>query len=80
MKMMHFKNEGGTIKQGPISKQIHDEDGTKKILTQQESLSELNEMLQALESNMEKEINQIKMKYEKKKAPILDAIHTKNKG
>ncbi|KAI3648875.1 hypothetical protein MP228_006729 [Amoeboaphelidium protococcarum] len=44
------------------------------------SAEELNEMLKALETSMDKEISMIKTKYERKKEPIVEAMKTKRGG
>lgn len=44
-----------------------------------QSPQELQELLQALEWSMELEIMQIKAKFEKKKAPIFEALKSRNK-
>ena len=41
------------------------------------SLPDLNALLEALEANMESEIAQIKEKFARKKAPVLDAMAAK---
>jgi hypothetical protein len=43
-------------------------------------VEELNEMLKALESNMEMELQQIRLKYDRKRAPIIAAINAKKPG
>ena len=48
------------------------------LIKSSKNIDELNELLAALEANMEREISQCKEKYEKKRAPIVEAIQQKN--
>jgi hypothetical protein len=40
-------------------------------------MDELQELLEALDGNIEREIQTVRMKYEKKRAPIIEAIIAK---
>jgi aryl-alcohol dehydrogenase-like predicted oxidoreductase len=74
LKLIKKPSVDGTIKPGNAASAFissQSENGSPN------TVEELNEILQALEVNMEKEISQIKQRFDQKRLPIIEAIRSK---